>query len=332
MQMVNDVDLVFCVYEIEWFNLFDSADVTSKETSLDTNMVVFADGQVYWASIMKTRIPCSIDVRYYPFDDQNCTMAFSSLTYNGFEVDILEVDSRTDDYISNGEWKLITINAERKVKRYPCCAEYWSELRVTISIERRWLFYMFNMMLPCFLITLVALLGFYVPPDSGEKVTMGLTTLLSMIVFLLLVADTMPASPDILPLIGGYLWLPSSSSRYHPTSPDVLPLIGEYLWWPSCSSRYHPASPDVLPLIGEYIWWPSCSSRYHPASPDVLPLIGEYLWWPSCSSRYHPASPDVLPLIGEYIWWPSCSSRYHPASPDVLPLIGEYIWWPSCSI
>jgi len=29
------------------------------------------------------------------------------------------------------------------------------------------------MIMPCFLITLVALLGFYVPSDSGEKVSMG---------------------------------------------------------------------------------------------------------------------------------------------------------------
>ena len=44
--------------------------------------------------------------------------------------------------------------------------------------------------------------GFYMPSDSGEKVTMGITTLLSMTVFLMLVAENMPPTSDVLPLIG----------------------------------------------------------------------------------------------------------------------------------
>ena len=42
----------------------------------------------------------------------------------------------------------------------------------TVQMRRKPLFYVFNMILPCLLITLVALLGFYIPSDSGEKVTM----------------------------------------------------------------------------------------------------------------------------------------------------------------
>jgi hypothetical protein len=79
----------------------------------------------------------------------------------------------------------------------------------TVQMRRKPLFYIFNMVLPCNLITLpcnlitfVALLGFYVPSDSGEKITMGITTLLSMTVFLMIVADSMPATSDVLPLIG----------------------------------------------------------------------------------------------------------------------------------
>ena len=58
------------------------------------------------------------------------------------------------------------------------------------------------MIVPCILITLVALLGFYIPSDSGEKVTMGITTLLSMTVFMMLVTENMPPTSNVLPLIG----------------------------------------------------------------------------------------------------------------------------------
>jgi len=40
------------------------------------------------------------------------------------------------------------------------------------------------------------------PWRPGEKVTMGITTLLSMTVFLMLVAENMPATSDVLPLVG----------------------------------------------------------------------------------------------------------------------------------
>lgn len=71
-----------------------------------------------------------------------------------------------------------------------------------VQMRRKPLFYVFNMILPCLLITLVALLGFYIPNDSGEKVSMGITTLLSMTVFLMLVTESMPPTSDVLPLVG----------------------------------------------------------------------------------------------------------------------------------
>ena len=46
-------------------------------------------------------------------------------------------------------------------------------------------FLVFNLILPCVLITGIALMSFYMPSDSGEKVTLGITTLLSMTVFLM---------------------------------------------------------------------------------------------------------------------------------------------------
>jgi Neurotransmitter-gated ion-channel transmembrane region len=58
---------------------------------------------------------------------------------------------------------------------------------VSFSIQTKWThgywrngFIVFNLILPCVLITGIALMSFYMPSDSGEKVTLGITTLLSM--------------------------------------------------------------------------------------------------------------------------------------------------------
>ena len=88
---------------------------------------------------------------------------------------------------------------------FSCCPEPYVFVKNYVLIQRRPLFYVFNMVVPCLLITLVALLGFYMPSDSGEKISMGITTLLSMTVFLMIVADKMPPTSDDLPLIGLYM-------------------------------------------------------------------------------------------------------------------------------
>ena len=120
------------------------------------------------------------------------------------QVNLIKVgeDGDTSNYIENSEWTLVKLHAQRNVEYYSCCAEPYPDVTYTIQMKRKPLFYVFNMILPCFLITLVALLGFYIPNDSGEKVSMGITTLLSMTVFLMLVAENMPPTSDVLPLIG----------------------------------------------------------------------------------------------------------------------------------
>ena len=68
-------------------------------------------------------------------------------------------------------------------------------------LQRRSSFYIFNLLLPCFLISFLAPLGFYLPADSGEKVSLGVTVLLALTVFQLMVAESMPPSESV-PLIG----------------------------------------------------------------------------------------------------------------------------------
>lgn len=56
---------------------------------------------------------------------------------------------------------------------YQCCPEPYVDITFTIQIRRRTLYYFFNLIVPCVLISSMALLGFTLPPDSGEKLTLG---------------------------------------------------------------------------------------------------------------------------------------------------------------
>ena len=76
-----------------------------------------------------------------------------------------------------------------------------------ILICRKPLYYMFNLVLPAVFITATTILVFYLPAASGEKVSLGVTVLLALTVFLLMVAESMPPQSDTIPLMGKYISL-----------------------------------------------------------------------------------------------------------------------------
>ena len=52
------------------------------------------------------------------------------------------------------------------------------------------------------MLSILTCLTFYLPTESGEKVSLGLTVLLAFSVFMLLIAEAMPATSEFIPLIG----------------------------------------------------------------------------------------------------------------------------------
>ncbi len=111
----------------------------------------------------------------------------ASWTYDGTKLNLIKAANTGDvtNYLPNGEWVLENLVVERNIKKYTCCENPYLDITYYIVIRRRPLFYIFNMILPCVVITIVALLGFLVPAESGEKVSISVTTLLSLTVFLM---------------------------------------------------------------------------------------------------------------------------------------------------
>lgn len=155
-------------------------------------------------AILKTE--CRVDIRNFPFDEQTCPMKFGSWTHDGLHIDIQLYQAfgmDVEEYSKNREWLLRSAQGERKVTQYNCCPEPYPTLTFYIVIRRRAMFYVFNLVLPCGLIALLSLFSFYLPPNSGERVSFVITVLLAMSVYMLMVTENMPQSSEI-PLVSKF--------------------------------------------------------------------------------------------------------------------------------
>uniref|UniRef100_A0A8C1BZY3 Cholinergic receptor nicotinic alpha 9 subunit n=2 Tax=Cyprinus carpio TaxID=7962 RepID=A0A8C1BZY3_CYPCA len=185
--------------------LYNNADEEDSSGPPDTNVVLRYNGEITWDSPAITKSSCRVDVSYFPFDSQECNLTFGSWTYNGNQVDITMGMEGGDlsDFVENVEWECHGMPAVKNVIMYGCCSDPYPDITYTVLLKRRSSFYIFNLLLPCFLISFLAPLGFYLPADSGEKVSLGVTVLLALTVFQLMVAESMPPSESV-PLIGKY--------------------------------------------------------------------------------------------------------------------------------
>ncbi|GFG30449.1 hypothetical protein Cfor_03690 [Coptotermes formosanus] len=186
--------------------MYNSAD-EGFDGTYPTNVVVRNNGSCLYVPPGIFKSTCKIDITWFPFDDQRCEMKFGSWTYDGFQLDLQLQDENGGDissFITNGEWDLLGVPGKRNEIYYNCCPEPYIDITFIIIIRRRTLYYFFNLIVPCVLIASMAVLGFTLPPDSGEKLSLGVTILLSLTVFLNMVAETMPATSDAVPLLGTY--------------------------------------------------------------------------------------------------------------------------------
>lgn len=81
----------------------------------------------------------------------------------------------------------------------------FSDITFKLTMRRKTLFYTVNLIIPCVGITFLTVLVFYLPSDSGEKVTLCISILLSLTVFFLLLAEIIPPTSLAVPLLGKYL-------------------------------------------------------------------------------------------------------------------------------
>lgn len=197
-------------YERVWtpdIVLFNNAD-GNYEASYKPNVLVYGDTQdtpdstnILWIPPAIYKSSCTIDVKYFPFDEQKCEMRFGSWTFDAHQVRLRREKKMVnlEDYLPSGTWDVI------EAPGTDFSDGNRMELVYTFKIRRKTLFYTVNLIIPTVLISFLSIFVFYLPTDEGEKMTLCISILLALVVFLLLVSKILPPTSMVIPLISKYL-------------------------------------------------------------------------------------------------------------------------------
>ncbi|XP_035828858.1 acetylcholine receptor subunit alpha-like [Aplysia californica] len=146
--------------------------------------------------------PCRLSTRfdstYFPFDQQRCTISFiwmsneASMRVSGFEL------TRMDSPIGGKEEWTIHDRGIR-LANFGLPKSQFQMIECEVTLHRRHLFYILCVMVPTAVMSIMVSLVFWIPPDSGEKVSFLVTIFVSNTVMLNFIADMLPRSMSHVP-------------------------------------------------------------------------------------------------------------------------------------
>ena len=162
-----------------------------------------------------------MNLRYFPFDKHTCKIVFNEVSRYGVNFSneqfnyyerkgiVFQNDPANANHqflAENGEWELLSLELDTspEVTTIGEAIITYSIYTVTVELQRKPSFYVMILMVPSVLIGLISVIGFLLPSESGEKVSLQLTALLSYSLVFLVVVDIIPPIGGNFPLIGNF--------------------------------------------------------------------------------------------------------------------------------
>ena len=132
---------------------------------------------------------------------------FASWIYNHKEVKLDWFDDipmvNLNDYIFNDAWDIVSSPGINHDITYS--DQKKNSVIFFIKLRRKPLFFTINIIIPCILISFLSACVFYLPADAGEKITMCISVMLALVVFILLMTKILPPTSITVPLIAKFL-------------------------------------------------------------------------------------------------------------------------------
>ncbi|XP_071944097.1 neuronal acetylcholine receptor subunit alpha-10-like [Antedon mediterranea] len=206
----NNITEIFVEQSALWnpdVTLYNNVDNEFERTKKSLNLNVKHDGMVDLATPVILNSFCKMHLRHFPFDKQECALEFGGWVYNGGQQDLIPDtghESKQTEFNQNGAWNLTDVSVQYIQEKYNCCPDVYPRVIYTLFLQRRERFFVEIILLPCCLLSILTMFVFLLPPESGEKMSFGVSTLLAILLFQQMIADALPPSADSAPILQEY--------------------------------------------------------------------------------------------------------------------------------
>ncbi|CAB3361202.1 Hypothetical predicted protein [Cloeon dipterum] len=183
--------------------LYNSAQGSEIDHYGNTHCLVYDSGQVLWVPPAEFHAFCQIDLHYWPFDTQTCSLTLGSWTYDGEQIDlqIEEGEAELEMLHNNSQWEILSVEKKRNEKFYPCCTEGYIDITYTLTMRRRSEAYRTVVITPATVVILLTLAAFLLPSHAGEKIILNGVTAVIICMLLLSFSERLPEMAYRPPLI-----------------------------------------------------------------------------------------------------------------------------------
>ncbi|XP_066915847.1 neuronal acetylcholine receptor subunit alpha-3-like isoform X2 [Clytia hemisphaerica] len=176
-----------------------------------TKALVSHTGEVLWSAPVMWRVSCEFDITWFPLDRQECTMKFGSWSYMNNQMRLslwYDVSQSVNEIghshfmVKSGEWDINDVEINQEEVPYPCCQQPFSTIQYTITLNRMVLYYFLYIIMPLVSQILVFFCIFHIPYGVGDRMSFGVTILLGITVYLLVISEKLPEKSDNKPMLG----------------------------------------------------------------------------------------------------------------------------------
>jgi Neurotransmitter-gated ion-channel ligand binding domain/Neurotransmitter-gated ion-channel transmembrane region len=181
-----------------WCPHFDFVNGVVPHSAFDITIRVFPDGTVGYSERSSAELSNVFHLRTFPFDRQTLEILIHPTVSEGQLVELTELRGRSSIsaeprvYSSLAQWTITGMGAS--VDQIPgITGESVSEVRFTISIARRFNFYISKVFLPLLLMVILSWTVFWIDPSElSSQTTISVTTILTVIAFAFAIQANLP--------------------------------------------------------------------------------------------------------------------------------------------
>ncbi|RNA04494.1 neuronal acetylcholine receptor subunit alpha-6, partial [Brachionus plicatilis] len=167
-------------------------------------IIVNSAGKIRWHYQTLSKSFCAIDVMNFPFDEQTCSLNLRSSARDKNMLRIIKrnVKAKVMENIKT-EWFIVNSTVEETsiiLTKNSNNIEY-TVLKFSLKLRRVTTHYFLKIIFPFTIIASITLFTFWLAPDSGEKLTLDVTILLSLVFYLQITSDYIPRGFSKIPIL-----------------------------------------------------------------------------------------------------------------------------------